>query len=145
MRTGLTLFTLLLTAVLLGACRAAPQIDVVGHRLGEATSEAQLVEFIVDMSNPDRVPVELRELEYRVSIDGRHVYEGRRAAQRTLQPGETVQMTVPAVIAGNVASDLQGHYQVTGSLSYIKPGAFERMLRDIGFPRSRTRFSDSDA
>lgn len=130
-------------AAFLGGCAHRPQVLVVDERLGEASAEAQRVEFVLELTNPADVPIELREVSYRLRVDGRDVYSGRRAAQATLPAGGSVQVVMPAVLSltEHPRENSPERYLLSGSLSYIRPGAIARMLRDVGMPRPRVGFA----
>lgn len=135
---------ILILALFQVGCVAAPQLDVTEHRLGQATDAAQRVEFVVEVSNSSDVAVSLREIEYRLQLDGQTVYSGRRAAQSTLPAGGTVQLVLPAIIAREQSARIDAErYQLGGNVSYITPGVLARLLRDVGMPRPRVSFSDS--
>ncbi len=121
----------------------APQVQVMDDIPIEQSDEAMRVEFLFEFTNPHDSPIELRELTYRVHVDGRSVYTGRRAAQATLPALGTTSLTVPAVIPIERIGEATD-YNISGRLIYIRPGVVPQLLRDIGLPRPRVSFAHAD-
>lgn len=114
----------------------------------EATSDGTVLNFQLAMGNPNAESLQLLEVSYELSIDGQVVYEGRRAAQRTLGPRTEADMELPAVIPfarigwGEEALPRDAKYQLRGSLQYVTPGYIAEILFDTGVRRPRISFAD---
>lgn len=143
------LWLLLLACLALAGCTGyrAPSIKVAGAQFIEQTDEAVTLRFDLDLENPNTETLELRQFDYRVSIDGRRAYTGRRAAEASLAAGMTKRLTVPAVLrfdemgwdAG--ARPAEVTYGLSGSLLYVTPGEIAEILLDTGVRKPRARFS----
>lgn len=143
-RSSVIRLCLLATAAsLLMGCQfqSAPQLDLGDAMLDESTAEATRVAFVLEVTNPNETPLELRELEYQLNVDGRQVYSGRRAAQTTLPSAGNTQVQVPAVIPADIWQDGDRNYSLTGTLIYVSQGQFAELLLDMGLPRPRASFA----
>jgi hypothetical protein len=149
-----------------------PGIEVTSVRLAEVSDEAAALEFALDMHNPNNEPLTLLEFDYQLSIDGRHVYDGRRAAETVLATRGRKQVSIPAVvrfeqIAGegslfvargslneqsstndepramnHEAPALPVRYTLHAKLRYITPGKIAEVLYDLYVSRPNVKFSD---
>ncbi len=137
-------------ALLIG-CSAyrAPGVSITDANLTQATDEAVTVVFHLKLKNPNKKPLELVEFSYRVAIDGRPAFEGRRAAEATLPAGREQELMIPAVIPdGRMGwtSDerpLVVAYRLSGHVRYKKPGTIAELLFDSGVRRPKKRFAHS--
>src|SRR5262245_26008692 len=75
-----------------------PSIDVTGVRLAQLTDEAAALSFSLDLHNPNNDPLTLLYFDYHLSVDGKDVYSGKRAAETVLAALGSKQVTIPAVI-----------------------------------------------
>ncbi len=143
----------LLVTVLLAGCSAyrTPQIEVLGAALAERSDEAEVWRIELSLTNPNSEPFELREFDYRFSVDGQSVYLGRRAAEATLSARSEKRLQIPAVVrfdrcAAAGEGSLTGRsWQIDGSLLYVTPGEIAEMLLDTGARKPRVGFSGSGA
>jgi hypothetical protein len=145
-RVSIALLLPLLVAVLGGCAYKAPTVLVGEAAAGERTDEALRIEIAVNATNPNREPVELREIEYSVSIDGSTVFRGRRAAQTTLGAGRTRQLLVPAVVrfdqvAWGDAVPSDATWSIRGRMLYLTPSELAEILLDTGIRKPRVRFA----
>lgn len=124
-----------------------PSIQLADVRLSERSSEAAALEFDLVLENPNAEPIELREFRYSLSLDGRHVYEGRRAAFTTLHPGVESRITLPGVVRfdsmgwADDALPPAADYRLSGNVMYVTPGALAEILLDTGVRRPKTGFT----
>jgi LEA14-like dessication related protein len=107
--------------------------------VGDRGPEAVQLVFDVRLANPNTRTLELEELTYTLSIDGRRVFEGRRAAGCNLASVGEQQITVPAVVPA-AAVEGASTCALRGSLRYRTPGQLAQRLFDTGVRRPRTRF-----
>jgi LEA14-like dessication related protein len=145
---SLHLLLLFAPCILLSACGMAqrPRIDVVAATLDDATADAASIDIALLLSNPNDEPLPLIEFDYAVSLDGKRVYEGRRAALATLSKGAERTLTVPAVViyentSWRAGSGTQPTVGITGTLRYRTPGTFADLLFDIGVRKPKASFA----
>jgi predicted small secreted protein len=142
-------FLLLLLPLILAGCNVVrgPKVAVQGVSVTEATGEALGVKVLLEMRNPNRAPVELYDFHYSLHVDGRQVYEGRRAASATLGTLGTRSVELPAVVPfERLAWSRDGlppaaTYEVHGTLRYIAPNMLLQVLLDAGKRRPGVGFS----
>ena len=132
------------TAVGCDATRA-PGINLLSTRVVEQRPEATLVELTLELTNPNPDPVPLVEFNYTATMDGRRVFDSRRAAQATLRRLGTQTLILPVVIPTSNAGALAGLHAlvVSGTLSYIAPGQLGEVLFDTGVRVPRVSFTQS--
>ncbi len=136
----LLILVVVLSVALSAGCSAyrAPTITVIGAELTERSAEADVWAVELRMENANAEPLELLEFDYRFEVDGRTVYEGRRAAEATLSMRGTKTITLPAVVRYDRCSEaaarvLAGHrWSLRGSLLYVTPGEIAEVLLDTG-------------
>ncbi len=139
----------------------APTIRVVDAAVVESSEDALTLSFQLDLSNPNDQPLRLGEFRYRLSIDWKPVFRGRRAAEATLSAKGTRQLAIPAVLAfdrmpgppaGEGATDVdrQGGpepvevgYTLAGSLVYLSPGELSEILFDTGVRKPSVGFKEN--
>jgi hypothetical protein len=141
-------FTVASTAACSGT--KSPGVDVTGVQLGDVTDEGFVLHFDLRMENPNIEPLELDEVHYRVSIDGREVYRGRRSAEATLSAGGDKILRLPAVVTpvqGGDATPPVGEveYAISGTLWYLTPGELAEILFDSGVRRPSVGFRQAGA
>lgn len=124
----------------------APQILITRAAPAERTDEALKLVLGIDLHNPNSESIELLEFAYEVSIDGRRVYQGRRAAQATLAPNDSRHMAIPAIVplqqadGSGAAGAFSATYAVQGTLKYVTPGEIAQILLDLGVRRPTAGF-----
>jgi hypothetical protein len=132
--------------------RQPPKLTLVDAAVTQVSTEAIAFDVAVDMVNPNQKELELREFRYTVSVDGRQVFQGRRSAQASLpaEGGKRVrlpgvvrydQMNWPAPPEGGPPP--QASYRLSGSLTYVVPGALAEILFDTGVRKPKVGFSGS--
>lgn len=124
-------------------------MTLTGASLGETSDAAATINLALRLQNPNNDPLELLEFDYRVDVDGKRVYSGKRAAQMTLARLATRDVVLPAVVPFDVvgggwgagAAPPSANVRVQGTLRYIAPGAIEQTLFDTGVRRPSASFS----
>jgi hypothetical protein len=107
------------------------------------------LQFTFELRNPNNEPMELRDLSYRVSLQGTEVYRGRRATLTTLPAEGMRTVRVPAVVLSEtldlaaIAPSTDVQYAFSGSLIYIAPGEIAEILLDSGVRKPTTRIRES--
>ncbi|MEM7227801.1 MAG: hypothetical protein AAF432_03200 [Planctomycetota bacterium] len=141
-----TLMLICLTTVLVGCSRyRPPDIAVVDMRSVLITDEALQIDIDFELVNPNREPLELVHVDYRLDVDGRTVFQARRATRATLPSGQIYTATIPAVVPFDRANWIEGMpssaaCSVHGSLMYVTPGALAEVLLDTGVRRPKVGF-----
>jgi len=128
----------------------SPGVDVTGVHLGDVTDEGYVLHFDLRMDNPNIEPLELDEVHYSVSIDGREIYRGRRSAEATLSAGGGKTLRLPAVVTpveGGESAPPAGdvEYAISGTLWYLTPGELAEILFDSGVRRPSVGFRQAGA
>jgi hypothetical protein len=123
-----------------------PDISVVSATLDNAADGAASIDIALQLSNPNDEPLPLIEFDYTVSLDGKRVYEGRRAALATLSKGDERTLIVPAVVTFDTTTWRPGAgaaptVGITGTLRYRTPGTFADLLFDIGVRKPKASFA----
>lgn len=117
--------------LVMGGCSGAlaPQFEAVGVREVQRTGDRTVLEFRVLASNPNREPIPLRSVSYRVELDGELVFEGVRSPETTLHTFSTHEFVLPAVVSSDL---LRGSipYALRGAVRYIPPGRLSEVLFD---------------
>jgi len=143
----LAVFPGLLVALAAVGCDAtkAPAINLLNARVVEQRPEAALVELTLELTNANADPVPLVEFNYVADMDGRRVFDSRRAAQATLRRLGTQTLVLPVVIPASKTVALAGLHAlvVSGTLSYIAPGQLGEVLFDTGVRVPRVSFTET--
>lgn len=147
MRLG---FLLILPLILLTGCfTSAPIIAVDSVEVVGRNDQAIALHYNLVLTNPNDKPIEPLEFTYSVSVAGRGVYQGRHAAEMTLDAGgQDRPMVLPAVIpferVGWAESSVpdSARWSMSGTLIYVDEGVFAETLLDLGY-RPSTGFSAS--
>lgn len=128
-----------------GGCSSyeAPNLKVVDARVTERSEEGLVLTFTLDAENPNEEAVPLRAVTYRVSLDGRQVFEGTRSPEATLRRYGTQQIRLPAVVAASEPSfgASEAKYRIEGTLRYTTPGEIAEILFDTGVRKPSVGFS----
>ena len=120
---------------------AAPQVTLVEAKLNEQTDVAIQLGVTVEVTNPNDEPVQLLEFDYRYAVNGAVVFDGRRSARQTLNPGSPRRIELPVVVrydrAGWPDGQLPGsfQYQMRGTILYLTPSELAETLLDTGLRR----------
>lgn len=134
------LLVLIVTTGLAGcASYQSPSFSVSESRPGARTEQGVEMEFVLDARNDNDVGLPLRDVEYRVEIDGRQVFSGTRSAEATLRRQGVQQITLPAVIRLDDAAPASARtggatvpYRIWGTVTYVTPGQIAEILFDTG-------------
>jgi hypothetical protein len=123
---------------------SAPEVDIAGASLGEVTGEGFVIDFAMNLANPNNQPLQLSEMRYSVSAEGATVYEGRRSAEATLSAAGQKTILVPAVVLferiGSQDVPAAMSYIIRGELWYLAPGALAETLFDAGVQQPSVTF-----
>ena len=148
---------LLLSSLALTAgsgCGSAPVVTPLAARPVVATGPLGApiaAGFQVDLRvhNPSSEDVPLERFDYTFQVDEVGRFEGRWAALRTLPPGHTVTMTVPASmtlpedVADREVLDGEFRWRIDGGVRYQAPGLLGQILFDAGIRRPSEPFEGS--
>lgn len=126
----------------LGACTAyvPPRLAVTGVRTTDVSDDGVLLAFDVEATNTNPVDLPVKELSYRVLIDGREVFRGERSPERTLQRFAIQQFSFPAAIPRSRALAAPAPYVVEGQISYLEPGKINELFYKEGVLRPSAAF-----
>ncbi len=133
--------------LLFGCGYRAPAVSLQEVSITGAGDDAVALGFVMELTNPNELALELDQFRYSLSIDGAFVYEGRRAAEVALGPAEKRTMTLPAVIpygtVGWTPGELppQARFELSGRLQYRAPNQLTQILFDTGVARPKVGFS----
>ena len=136
--------------LILGGCfTQSPRIGVESVQVVARNQNAMAIQFNMELSNPNDKPIEPLELTYAVSVLGKGVYQGRHAAEMTLDArGMDRPLSLPAVIRfdqlGWSEDRIPGEagWRLSGTLVYMNQGVFSETLLDLGY-RPSTGFDAS--
>jgi LEA14-like dessication related protein len=130
----------------------APSVSVQIAEVAAHTDEAFAVNVPVQMTNPNDVELELRDFRYVVSLNGKEVYRGRRAAQATLPAHADRRIVLPGVVrldqlgpAAAGAGGPEATIGIQGTLTYVTPGQIADLLFDYNVHKPTVGFSGSGA
>lgn len=151
---SITLLLLALVGLTGHGCGAAPVVTPLEARPVVATGPQGApiaAGFQVDLKvhNPSSDDIPLERFDYVFLVEEVGRFEGRWAALRTLPPGDTVTMTIPAsmTVPEDLADevDLQGvfRWRIDGGVRYQAPGLLGQILFDAGIRRPSESFSGS--
>ena len=133
--TAFRLIVLAAAATLLAGCSSysAPELSIEKAELRERTPSGMVLEFTINAENRNSEPLPLREVRYRLLLDGNEVFSGTRSAEATLRRYGGQRFTLPAVITpGGEGVPTSGvvPFRISGSLKYITPGELAAVLFD---------------
>ncbi|MCP4835180.1 MAG: LEA type 2 family protein [Phycisphaera sp.] len=148
------LLALLPVLLWLGGCGAGPQVTTLGARPivvagAEGSPDAAGYRIDLEILNPSDEDMPLERIEYTFIVRDVGRFNGRWAAFRTIPPGDSVMLTIPASTAlplelGNRV-DLDGDFRwrIEGGVRYQAPGLLGQILFDAGVRRPTEPFSGS--
>lgn len=147
MTRAVLLLVLVSGALLAGGCTSnvPPGLSVAGAVITQQTTAGVVIEFTLNAENTNPVALPLREVHYRLSLDGREVFRGARSPEATLRRYGVQQVKLPAVVAlgpGRAAPSGQVRYQLEGTLTYTTPGQLAEMLFENDVRRPTVFFSE---
>jgi hypothetical protein len=136
-----------LATLVLAGCSSyrAPTLTVTDAALAERNEEGTVVKFTINAAHDNDNPLPLREARYVLELNGKQVFSGVRSAQCTLSRFGSQQFIIPAVVPAAQLAELTGEnvsFHISGTLTYITPGAFAELLFDTGVSRPSVGFSD---
>jgi len=110
----------------------------------ERSSEAVVVEFVVEAANPNGIELPMRDITYSLALDGRQVFSGRREALATIPRHGTQSIVIPAVIpTGEGGAEPAVHrYSLSGRLRYSLPSQLADVLFDAKLSRPGVSIRD---
>ena len=131
-------------AASLGACapHAPPSLSVSGVRVAQRTDAGLVIDFQIDARNVNSFALPLKSARYTVWLDDRRVFKGVRSPEASLRRLGTQRLHLPAAIPASVPlpRGVVG-YRISGTLSYVRPGALAEVLFDAGVITPTTNFS----
>lgn len=130
-----------------GGCSSyvPPMLAVTSVAITEKTDAGIVLEFTLNAENVNSVALPLREMRYRVSLDGREVFRGYRSPEATLRRYGVQQLKLPAVIAlgpGQPPPSGEVKYSLDGTLTYLIPGELAEILFENDVRRPTVTFSE---
>ncbi len=121
------------SGMLLSGCNKAlaPTFQAVGVREIEQGDERSVIEFSIEATNPNKEPIPLRQVHYKVELDGVEVFSGVRSPEIMLHMYSSHVFTLPAVLPIEaIKSSGEVSYALTGTVQYIPPGRLSEVLFD---------------
>ena len=132
-RRTLTLAALAAAAVLAGCSSTpAPEISVLGVAPSDRTPDGVLMMVRLEARSTAEDALPLREVAYRVRLDGREVFRGSRSPEATIRRFGTQTLLLPVVFPAQAGPAPSGAYEVEGTLRYAEPGTIAEVLLDLG-------------
>ncbi|MCP4938365.1 MAG: LEA type 2 family protein [Phycisphaeraceae bacterium] len=137
------------TMLLAVGCGAVPRVATTGARPTARTDEAAQFRIDLRLANEGTEDIPLERFEYVFTVKGVGVFEGRWAALRTIPPGQSITMEIPASIAlppdlaERVDLDAPIQWRLDGGVRYQAPGFLGRILFDVGVRRPTESFRGS--
>lgn len=132
------LFAAILFPIFASGCATAkaPRFESHSASVTDSTSTGVAFEFLLIATNDNDFGLPLRTLSYSLDIDGQTVFRGTRSAEATIRANgdQTVRLAASAPVESESA-DVSGlrRYVLTGTVTYVTPGAFAELLFDQGF------------
>lgn len=131
---------------LMGGCWStpSPDISVLGVTATDRTPDGTLLTIELEARSTAEDQLPLKEVRYRLMIDGREVFAGTRSPEATLRRFGIQRLRLPAVVPAGVdgLSD-HGQFEVEGTLTYIEPGTIAEVLFDFGVRMPKVSFDGS--
>ena len=146
LKPALLLVSTLLLAV---GCGAVPRVATTGAQPTARTDDAAQFRIDLRLANDGTKDIPLERFEYVFTVQDVGVFEGRWAALRTIPPGQSITMEIPASIplptdlAERVDLDAPISWRLEGGVRYRAPGFLGRILFDVGIRRPTESFRGS--
>lgn len=118
-----------------------PSLRVVEARLAQRSDEGVVMHFVVEGENLNEKELPLLEAQYRVTLNGRQVFEARRSPEATLRRKGVQRFILPAAVPAGELGQGSARWTLTGSVGYIAPERFAETLLDMGLPNPTTSVS----
>ena len=134
----------------LGGCffETPPNVSVTGLdvlAVGASDTPSAKLSVNLQLENPTPEPIQLEIYNYTVMVESegeRSRWTGVWSALRTLPAGQTVSMSIPAVVPYTFSqSPEKAEWRVSGTISYKAPGRLAQILFDTGFRRPEHQFN----
>ncbi len=106
-----------------------PQAQVHAVELTEVSEAGAAARVIVELSNPNDVPLPLRIAQYKVAL-GEVSYSGDTHPNATIPAHGTQRITLPAAVSGRPGDA----YKVNGTITFQPPGEIRQLMTDVGIP-----------
>lgn len=119
--------------VFLGGCSKAlaPTFSAVGVRETSHDGDRSVIEFLIEVKNPNKEPIPLRQVHYTIALDGQEVFAGVRSPETTLHTYSTHVFELPAVLElDQFAGSGEVGYTIMGTVQYLPPGQLAEVLFD---------------
>lgn len=140
-------FLLSACLIFIGGCATvrSPRVALQGVSVGGETEEGFVLQFALELFNPNNEPLQLWETRYDVSVNGSRVYEGRRSAESTLAANGSITLVLPAVVrydrlGGSTGVPSAMEYALSGKLWYVTNDALAEALFERGLRRPSVGF-----
>ncbi len=124
-------------ATMLGGCvaTASPRLSVADVRVTEVSGGGSSMVVVVRAENPNDQPLPLRDVEYRVSLDGSQVFSATRAAEAVLPRYGAVDLELPVAVPAGLRPAGESEFRLSMVLHYLAPGKVAETLYDSGLRR----------
>jgi len=110
---------------------SAPTFSAVGVRQLEDDGNRTILQFSIEAKNPNKEPIPLKQITYRVEMNGVEVFRGVRSPETTLHTYSSHVFYLPAVLpVGTINQSGEIEYQLIGAAQYIPPGRLSEVLFD---------------
>lgn len=143
--------TLLLCCILAltGGCRGnktkgesgevkSPTARLVGAKLMSTTEHGSRIDVMVELENPNALPLPLIETRYSFTAAGDAASRGRDNPNRTLPANRKQMVTVPIAVSKVVEAGAA--FSIEGSIDYEPPGEVRKLLTESKIPLPRVSF-----
>jgi LEA14-like dessication related protein len=110
---------------------SAPTFSAVGVRQLEDDGNRTIIQFSIEAKNPNKEPIPLKQISYRVEMNGTEVFRGVRSPETTLHTFSSHVFYLPAVLpidSLNTSNEVE--YRLIGAAQYIPPGRLSEVLFD---------------
>lgn len=116
----------------------SPTARVVGAKLISTTEHGSRIDVMVELENPNAIPLPLIETRYSFTAAGDAASRGRDNPNRTLpakgKQTVTVPVAVPKVVGAGAA------FAMEGTIDYEPPGEVRRLLTESKIPLPHVNF-----
>lgn len=138
-RAALLVFAMIASGVL-GGCVTRPTASVEASQATEATDEAIVLTFTVVARNRGETELPLRMVDYKLVVDGKRVFRGRRSAEATLSRQDEQRIELPVPVKWEDMPQGESSYRLSGEFAYTLPGIFWQAMFDAGLYRPGADF-----
>lgn len=135
-----SLLLVLLSGLLLCGCVTRPTAGVEAGAATQATDEAIVLTFTVVARNRGETELPLRMVDYKLVVDGKRVFRGRRSAEATLSRQDEQRIELPVPVKWEDLPEGESSYRLSGEFAYTLPGIFWQAMFDAGLYRPGADF-----